>query len=558
MGTAFESDSEDRELDTDNNQKDYNNDIENPPSTPSVHRGKHYKQNNSDSISIQELLKRNGREIKEETDSTPLTKKENYYGDRTSKTGMQKMMANKGKNPSKRLSSNTKTTRRIIDEKNVQPIDSEISNNLSSLNVNINSKNITQEKTSPLSKGKNQTTKHNDNEMYTGEDSFENVENEKNIIDDDIDEIDSSGFSLDGLDETEDDVSAYGIREQGKIHRDELEAIEKEKKKREERRSAIEKSQFTRSLDENILKGDNKKTSIQELNVPLGGFVKHSDSQGKVTERYLKLQEGHELPNIPFDKRVEVLSPISYGFKTIFKSFFSYLMYAFISIFTFVFCWGTPLVLMSVFFPIDSSFFSQETVENISSIFSLSNFFEIVMVIFGVISFSFAVGALTTINASLGLQDIDKENINDKVTIREILSGAQWKNGILSTMFIILFNIVIISILLLCVYIVEISILYKMLIFGIIALIYLLLTPAIVLAPYYAIEKKATITGALTTCFNDVKKAFGSSFISIIVVNFVSNILIVMPIVGLLSMSFNSIGIAHIYRQVSHGYAPHV
>jgi len=564
MSTAFNSDSNDKKRDIKDKE-----DISNNSDSKSISRGRHYKQDNDNSISIQELLEKNGRELKKEDEPLSTTSQnKNIRARQAGSSGMQKMMANKSKNPAKLSAEKTKenpaTQRRIVstvtsvkkDEEN-KPIEKEksevitetkhVSNKTDIKNKEDNQEKIDVSKVSNLDKI---------SEKLDTDDKWANIG--EYVEDIKEKENEPKDFSLDGIDDAEDDLSAYGIREQGRIHREQLEAEERERKKREERKTAIEKSKRTQSLDENILKGSDKKVSINELNVPLGSFSKNGDSQGKVAERYLKLQEGHELPNIPFDKRVEVFTPVKYGFKSIFKSFFSYLMYAFVSIFTFTFCWIIPVGILGVFLPVDTDFFKLENIEDIGSIFSLSNFFEIFITLFGVIAFMFAVGAVVTINASLGLQDVNKENINEKITLRQVLSEAKWKRGILSTMFIMLFNFIIVFALALSLYLIDISILYKLIIVGIIGFIYLLLMPTFILAPYYAIEGKSTITGALSNCFNDVKKAFGSSFISMIIVNLVANLWAVVPILGLTFAAFNSVGIAHIYRQVSHGYAPHV
>lgn len=564
MSTAFNSDSNDKKQDL--KDKD---EVSNSADSKPIRRGRHYKQDNEESISIQELLKKNGRELKKEDEPlSTISKDKNIRARQAGSSGMQKMLANKSKNPAKTFVENVKekpvTQRRIVSN--------EVSAREEEHNSSIEkTKNETSSKTKPDS-AKTPIKDKEDNQEKIDVSKVSNLDkiSEKLDTDDkwanigeyveDIKEKENEpkDFSLDGIDDTEDDLSAYGIREQGRIHREQLEAEERERKRREERKISIEKSKRTQSLDENILKGSDKKVSINELNVPLGSFAKNEDSQGKVAERYLKLQAGHDLPNIPFDKRVEVFTPVEYGFKSVFKSFFSYLMYAFVSIFTFAFCWIIPIGILGVFLPVDTDFFKLENIESIGSIFSLSNFFEIFITLFGIIAFMFAVGAVVTINASLGLQDVNKESINEKVTLRQVFSGAKWKKGILSTMFIMLFNLVIISALAISLYLINISILYKIIIAGVIGFIYLLLMPTFMLAPYYAIEGKSTITGALSQCFNDVKKAFGSSFISMIIVNFVANLWVVVPILGLTFAALNSIGIAHIYRQVSHGYAPHV
>ena len=285
-----------------------------------------------------------------------------------------------------------------------------------------------------------------------------------------------------------------------------------------------------------------------EINDNYGHQGNYQNPYNNINSEYYYNANNDRTANIPIESRVDILAPLKFAFNRMFKNFGIWLIAPLVVYITFI------VFIFAAFF---GAFFTAGMKDEFSIVASIS---------------TIAIIAITTLILALlfipyynhTIRELDKDKVSQKYSIKDIFRDVPWKNSILLW--------VILCVVLSIVSAVAIGIIFfitdglssfgflPILLIVILGLSAFLITPFTSVMQFYVYDKNCSPIEAISSAIRDIKNNYLRTMATLLILIVSTTIIGAIPVIGLvvsfITVPLQALATAHLYRQVSGGYAP--
>ena len=285
-----------------------------------------------------------------------------------------------------------------------------------------------------------------------------------------------------------------------------------------------------------------------ELNDNYGYQGNYQNPYNNINSEYYYNANNDRTANIPIESRVDILAPIKFAFNRMFKNFGIWIIAPLVVYITFI------IFIFAAFF---GAFFTAGMKDEFSVVASIS---------------TIAIIAITTLILVLlfipyynhTIRELDKDKVSQKYSIKDIFKDVPWKNSILLWVILcVVFSIVSAVAIGITFFITDGLSSFgflPILLVGLLGLSMFLITPFLSIMQFYVYDKNCSPMEAISSAIRDVKNNYLRTMATLLILTVSMTIIGAIPVIGLLvsfiTAPLQALTTAHLYRQVSGGYAP--
>lgn len=293
---------------------------------------------------------------------------------------------------------------------------------------------------------------------------------------------------------------------------------------------------------------NNYEYNDNEINNDYGHQGNYHNPYNNINSEYYYNANNDRTANIPIESRVDIIAPIKFAFNRMFKNFGIWLI-APIAVYIIAI-----VLIFAVFF---GAFFTAGLRDEFSVVAAVST-----IAVTAIVALIAAVLFIPYYNHTI--RELDKEHVSQKYSIRDIFKDVPWKNSILLWVILCavfsIISVIVIGLMFAVTDGLSSFGFLPILLVGLLGLSMFLITPFLSVMQFYVYDKNCSPMEAISSAIRDVKNNYLRTMATLLILIVSMTIIGAIPVIGLvvsfITAPLQALTTAHLYRQVSGGYAP--